>query len=123
MSTISADTTVGEQAQSTAEDFAVEFADIHASFEKRSAGPLSIPLGDRNTRRVVGAGLASVAPFIAGVTSASAKGGAYGIVEGRTASFLHPTIMVRKRMYNQMNTTQCRTNSTLIILQAVVIRY
>lgn len=93
MSTISADTTVGEQAQSTAEDFAVEFADIHASFEKRSAGPLSIPLGDRNTRRVVGAGLASVAPFIAGVTSASAKGGAYGIVEGRTASFLHPTIM------------------------------
>lgn len=79
------------------EDFAVEFSDLRDSFKQQSGegnnlGPFGL---DGHARRTMGAGAAALMPLFVGVATASAKGGAFGIIEGRTASFLHPIIMVR----------------------------
>lgn len=49
----------------------------------------------RRVRSAVGAGAAALAPLLTCVAEASAKDGEFGIIEGRTASFIHPIIMVR----------------------------
>lgn len=46
-------------------------------------------------RVAAGAGAAALAPLVLGAAEASAKGGEFGIIEGRTASFFHPIVMVR----------------------------
>lgn len=68
-----------------ASPFAVDFESIRDAFD--GGDPL----------RIAGAGAAALAPLVMGVAEASAKGGEYGIVEGKTASFLHPVIMVSTR--------------------------
>lgn len=77
-------------ADASAASFAVDFEGVRETFEdgdSSSKGVLSV-------RSVAGAGMAALAPLVVGAAEASAKGGEYGIIEGRTASFFHPIIMV-----------------------------
>lgn len=81
-------------------EFALGFEDVREAFEADSKGRG----GDASlvervgvaARSVAGVGAAALAPLVTGVAAASAKGGAYGIYEGKTASFIHPIIMVRQ---------------------------
>ncbi|CAM9604706.1 unnamed protein product [Phaeothamnion confervicola] len=66
-------------------EFGVVFEDIERSFEASSEG--------QRGRRAIGAAGAALLPLFVGVSQAAAKGGEYGIFEGRTASFIHPIIM------------------------------
>lgn len=68
--------------------FEVDFDGVRESFEDSSS---SASLGMRS---VAGAGAAALAPLVMGAAEASAKGGEFGIIEGRTASFFHPIVMV-----------------------------
>lgn len=76
--------------------FEVDFDGVREAFEETSVtgggsgGALSM-------RSVAGAGAAALAPLVMGAAEASAKGGEFGIIEGRSASFFHPIIMVRIR--------------------------
>lgn len=73
-----------------AASFDVDFEGVRATFEDggSSGGALSL-------RSIAGAGAAALAPLVMGAAEASAKGGEFGIIEGRSASFFHPIIMVR----------------------------
>lgn len=75
--------------QPAAAAFEVDFDVVRETFEGSSA--LSF-------RSVAGAGAAALAPLVMGAAEASAKGGEFGIIEGRTASFFHPIVMVRRKV-------------------------
>lgn len=71
--------------QRCAESFAsVDFEGVRESFDTTA------------TARMLGASMAAIVPLLSGVAEAGAKGGEFGIIEGKTASFLHPIIMVQK---------------------------
>ena len=77
-----------------AADFEVDFEGVRNTFQESSSS--SGGGGALNMRSVAGAGAAALVPLVMGAAEASAKGGEFGIIEGRTASFFHPIIMVRE---------------------------
>lgn len=80
-----------ENQQQCAETFAIDFDAVRDAFD--ASGGVR-PRADVSLRSVAGAGAAALVPLVMGAAEASAKGGEYGIIEGRTASFIHPIIMV-----------------------------
>ncbi|CAN0368004.1 unnamed protein product, partial [Laminaria digitata] len=78
-----------QQQQRGAETFDVDFEGVQEAFGRGGAAARA----GAGVRLVAGAGAAALAPLVLGAAEASAKGGEFGIVEGRTASFLHPIIM------------------------------
>lgn len=84
-----------ETKQQPAAAFEVDFEGVRDTFQDSGSsggGALSM-------RSVAGAGAAALAPLVMGAAEASAKGGEFGIIEGKTASFFHPIIMVRVMVY------------------------
>ncbi len=79
-------------ADTSAAPFAVDFEGVRETFEDGDGG--GGVKGVPSVRSVAGAGMAALAPLVVGAAEASAKGGEFGIIEGRTASFFHPIIMV-----------------------------
>lgn len=92
-------------AAAAAAAFAVDFESVREAFDGGVVigDELSfLPVNGKNggglsARSVAGAGVAALAPLLMGAAEASAKGGEFGIIEGRSASFFHPIIMVRVR--------------------------
>lgn len=80
-----------QQHQRGAETFDVDFDCVREAFGQRGGG---IARAGAGVRLVAGASAAALAPLVLGAAEASAKGGEFGIVEGRTASFFHPIVMV-----------------------------
>lgn len=88
--------------QQAAEVFEVDFDGVREAFDGSSRSS-SIAASDGrgagggalNLRSVAGAGAAALTPLVLGAAEASAKGGEFGIIEGRSASFFHPIVMVR----------------------------
>lgn len=74
-----------------AETFEIDFDAVRDAFD--ASGGVGTRAGV-SLRSVAGAGAATLAPLVLGAAEASAKGGEFGIIEGRTASFIHPIIMV-----------------------------
>lgn len=83
-------------AASPVDTFTVDFDGVRASFDEDSSKNSGAG-GVLNARSLAGAGAAALAPLVLGVAEASAKGGEFGIIEGKTASFFHPIVMVRRR--------------------------
>lgn len=75
-----------------AASFEVDFEGVREAFEERGSGSG----GALSMRSVAGAGAAALVPLVMGAAEASAKGGEFGIIEGKTASFFHPIVMVRR---------------------------
>lgn len=88
------------QQAAAADDFAVDFDGVRASFggSDSDGGKGGAAGGVLNARSLAGAGAAALAPLVLGVAEASAKGGEFGIIEGKTASFFHPIVMVRRNL-------------------------
>ena len=86
-----------QEEQRRSESFAaVDFDGVRESFDASRRTP-----DDTEPNRsgfglggAAGAGVAALLPLVMGAAEASAKGGQFGIIEGKTASFLHPIIMV-----------------------------
>lgn len=90
----------------SAQDFTIEFGMIRDTFEASADDSVDLTEGSgrvaslgKAARSVIGIGAASLTPLVSGVASASAKGGEYGIFEGKTVSFVHPIIMVRMEVF------------------------
>lgn len=106
-----------------AEVFEVDFDGVREAFDGsssriaasdgRGAGG-----GAVNVRSVAGAGAAALAPLMLGAAEASAKGGEFGIIEGRTASFFHPIVMVRNE--GKKSTTAVRVAAFGVVLRRVL---
>jgi hypothetical protein len=47
----------------------------------------------QNSLKAAAPAFALLAPLVLGAGEAAAKGGEYGILEGRTFAFIHPTVM------------------------------
>ncbi|CAB1099446.1 unnamed protein product [Ectocarpus sp. CCAP 1310/34] len=84
--------------QQAAEVFEVDFDSVREAFDGSSSSSTAIDGrgargGALNFRSVAGAGAAALTPLVLGAAEASAKGGEFGIIEGKTASFFHPIVM------------------------------
>eukprot|EP00752_Nemacystus_decipiens_P005700 g5158.t1 len=77
--------------QLAADAFEVDFEGVRDTFEDSFSS--SSGGGALSMRSIAGAGAAALAPLLMGAAEASAKGGEFGIIEGRTASFFHPIVM------------------------------
>lgn len=94
----------GPETTVAAESFAVDFDDVRGSFDVEEEEEEMKGFGMINMRSLAGAGAAALVPLVMGAAEASAKGGEFGIIEGKTASFFHPIVMVRSRLRFHANT-------------------
>lgn len=85
--------TKNRQQHQPAAAFEVDFEGVREAFEESSSSSRG-GSGALSVRSVAGVGAAALAPLVMGAAEASAKGGEFGIIEGRSASFFHPIIMV-----------------------------
>ncbi|CAM9555660.1 unnamed protein product [Ectocarpus sp. 13 AM-2016] len=89
--------------QQAAEVFEVDFDGVREAFDGSGSSSSSSSIaaiddrgaggGALNLRSVAGAGAAALTPLVLGAAEASAKGGEFGIIEGKSASFFHPIVM------------------------------
>lgn len=98
------------QKSRAAETFSVDFDGIQQAFSSSQDGGVGDGGAFNGVRSMASVGAAALAPLVLGAAEASAKGGEFGIIEGKSASFFHPIIMVseRKRQNKYCCTSWCK---------------
>ncbi len=69
------------------ESFAPQIPGLPLDFQVSASAPSAAEL------KTLAQGMALVGPLLFGASDALAKGGEYGVLEGRTFAFVHPTVM------------------------------